>query len=77
MAYKKPQKRKKEESEKLRGEREIISRLLPSDLKKGELKDFGQEEEGKTFHKLHVLGMNYELWDKIHGLGSETWKGCG
>ena len=27
------------------------------------------------FHKLHVLGMNDDLWDKVHGLGSETWKG--
>ena len=22
------------------------------------------------FHKLHVLGMNGDLWDKVHGLGS-------
>ena len=28
------------------------------------------------FHKLHVLGMNDDLWDKVRGLGSETWKGC-
>ena len=32
MAYKKPQQRKKEESEKLRGEREIRSSLLILDL---------------------------------------------
>ena len=33
-------------------------------------------EEGKTFHKLHALGMNDHLWDKVRGSGSETWKGC-
>ena len=33
------------------------------------------EEEGKTFRKRHVLGMNDDLWDRFHGLGSETWKG--
>ena len=27
-------------------------------------------------HKLHVLGMNDDLWDRVRGLGSETWKGC-
>ena len=26
------------------------------------------------FHKLHVLGMNDDLWDRVRGLGSETWK---
>ena len=25
------------------------------------------------FHKLHVLG---NLWERVRGLGSETWKGC-
>ena len=28
------------------------------------------------FHMLHVLGMSDDLWDRVHGLGSETWKGC-
>ena len=27
------------------------------------------------FHKLHVLGMNGDLLDRVRGLGSETWKG--
>ena len=27
-------------------------------------------------YKLHVLGMNDDLWDKVRGLGSGTWKGC-
>ena len=28
------------------------------------------------FHKLRVVGMNDDLWDRVRGLGSETWKGC-
>ena len=36
----------------------------------------GQRKQGgKIFHKLHVLGMNDDLWDKVCGLCSETWKG--
>ena len=34
------------------------------------------KQEGKALHKLHILGMNGDLWDKVLGLGSETWKGC-
>ena len=44
------------------------------DLKDGKLSDSGKQEEGKTFHNLHVLGMNDDLWDEVCGLGSETWK---
>ena len=40
------------------------------------MQDSGKEEEGKTFHKLHVLGMNDDLRDQARGLGSETWQGC-
>ena len=47
-----------------------------SDLKDGKLQDSGKQEEGKTFHKLPVLGMNDDLWDRVRGLSSETWKGC-
>ena len=28
------------------------------------------------FHKLHVVGINDNLWNRVCGLGSETWKGC-
>ena len=28
------------------------------------------------FHKLHVLRVNDDLWDRVRGLGSVTWKGC-
>ena len=34
------------------------------------------QERRKASHKLHVLGMNDDLWDSIRGLGSETRKGC-
>ena len=50
-------------------EREIRSSLLILDLKDGKLYDLGKQEEGKTFHKLHVLGMNDDLWDRARGLG--------
>ena len=55
-------------------EREIRSSLLILDLKDGNLYDSGKQG-GKTFHKLHVLRMNDDLWDRVHGLGIETWKG--
>ena len=41
--------------------REIRSSLLILDLKDGKLQDSGKQEEGKTFHKLHVIGMNDDL----------------
>ena len=28
------------------------------------------------FHKLHFLGMNGDLGDRVRGVGGETWKGC-
>ena len=65
MAYKKPQQRKKEESKRLRGERERDrSSLLILELEDGKLQDSGKQE-GKTFHKLHVLEMNEDLWVEI------------
>ena len=27
-----------------------------------------------TFHELHFLGMSGDLWERVRGLGSETWK---
>ena len=41
--------------------REIRSSLLILELKDGKLHDSGGQEKGKTFHKLHVLGMNDDL----------------
>ena len=26
---------------------------------------YSGKEEGKTFHKLHVVGMNDDLWDRV------------
>ena len=46
------------------------------DLKTDKLYDSGKEDEGKTSHVLQVLGMNEDLWAKVRGLDSETWKGC-
>ena len=45
-------------------------------MKDGKLWDSGKQEEGKTFHKLHVIGLNGDLWDRVRGVGNETWKGC-
>ena len=69
--YTKPQ-----QWEKGKRDREISSSLLIFDLKDGKLQDSGKQEEGKTLHKLHVLGMNDDLLEGVLGLGSETWKGC-
>ena len=53
-----PQQRKKEESERLRGERDPIKFI---DLGFERWQVAGKQEEGKTFHKLHVLGMSDDL----------------
>ena len=34
------------------------------DLRGGKLENSGMQEGGKTCHKLHVLGMNDDLWDR-------------
>ena len=54
VTYAKPQQGKKEESERLTGERDQI-KLLILDLKDGRLQDSGKLKESKRFHKLHVL----------------------
>ena len=84
VAYAKPHKRKKEECERLRGERErererereIRLSLLILDLRDGELQDSGKQERGKTFQDLFVLGMNDDLWDRVRGESSLKLK-CG
>ena len=60
VAYTKPQQTKKEESERLREERDQIKFMILG-LKDGKLQDSGKHEEGKTFHELHVLGTNDDL----------------
>ena len=57
VAYTKPQQMRREESKWLRGEIDCIKFIV----------GFRKAEEGKTFHKLHVLGMNDELWDRDLG----------
>ena len=42
------------------------------DLKTDKLHDSRKGDEGKMFHVLQGLGMNEDLWDKVHGLGSKT-----
>ena len=32
--------------------------------------------EGKEFQSSEVLGMKDDLWARVRGLGSITWKGC-
>ena len=63
VAYTKPQKRKKEGKGK--EEREMRSSLLILDLKDAMLYDAGNEEEGKMFHQLNVLGMTDGFWDAL------------
>ena len=73
VAYTIPQPWNKEESERLRGERDQI-KFIDLRFERWQAVRFRNEEEGKTFHRLHVLGMNNDLWGRVPGLGSETWK---
>ena len=45
--------------------RGIRSSLFILDFTDDKLSDSGKQEEGKTFHRSHVLGMNDDLWDRI------------
>ena len=55
VAYTKAQQRKKEESERLRGEREIRTRLMILYMRDSSCR---VQKRDKMFHKLHVLGRN-------------------
>ena len=48
--------------------------LLMINLKEGKFLDSGKEREGKKFHIIQNLEMNDDLWDRVHGLGSELGK---
>ena len=61
----KPQRRKKEESERLTGEGDRI-KFIDRRFERWQVADLGKEEEGKTFHKLNALEMNDDLWDIIN-----------
>ena len=55
-----PQQRKKEESERLRGERDQI-KFIDLGFERWQVVRFTKARGGRTFHKLHVLGMNDDL----------------
>ena len=69
------QRKKKERSESLRGERDQI-KLIDLAFERWQVVRFRKARGRQTFHKLHVLGMNADLWDRVRGLGSETRTGC-
>ena len=52
-----PQEWKKEKRERLRGERDQI-KFIDLGFERWQVVRFREQEEGKTFHKLHVLRMN-------------------
>ena len=73
VAYTKAQQRKKEKSERLRAERDHM-KFLALRFEQWQVVRIRKAREGKMFHKLHVLGMNDDLWGKVRGLGNEIWK---
>ena len=74
MAYTKPQQRKKEEGKRLGVEREQV-KFIDLRFERRQVVKFRKQEASKTFHRLHVLGMNDDLWHRVCKVGSETWKG--
>ena len=70
MAYTKLKQGKKEESGQLRGESDQI-KFIDLKYERWQVVRFRKAREGKTFHTLHVLGMNDGLLDRVRGLGSE------
>ena len=64
VACTKPQQRRKEESERVRGERDQI-KFIELRFERWQAVRFRKaRRRGKTSHKLHVLGMNDDLWDE-------------
>ena len=74
VAYTKPQKWKKEETKSLRGDSPI--KLIDRQFVRWQVVRFRKARRKQDVHKLHVLSMTDDLWDKVHGLCSKTWKGC-
>ena len=56
-SFTKPQQRKKEKSEKLRGERDKIN-FIDLRLERWQVVRFRKTRRRQDVHKLHVLGMN-------------------
>ena len=76
MTYKKPQQRKEEESERLSGERDQIT-FIDLGFERWQFVRFrkASERQDDPIHKLYALGMNDDLWGRVRGLDSDTWKG--
>ena len=71
--YTKPQRRKTEESERLRGEGDQIN-FIDLRLERWHVAGFSKASRRQDVSKLHVLGMNDDLWGKVRGLGTRTVK---
>ena len=57
-----PQKMKKEESKRLRGEGDQI-KFIDLRFERWQVLGFREAKRRPYVHKLHVLGMNDDLWD--------------
>ena len=68
VAYTMPQQRKKEESKRLRGERDQI-KFIDLRFDRWQVVRFRKARGRQDVPKLHVLGMNDDLWDRVRGLG--------
>ena len=75
VAYTKPQQWKNEESERLRGEGDKMKFIYLA-FERGQVAGFRKGGRKQVFDKLPILGTNDGLWDRVLGLGSETWKRC-
>ena len=54
-----------EESEMLTGEGGQVE-FIDLRFERGQFVRFRKARRRKMFHKLHVLGMNDDLWDRVH-----------
>ena len=76
VAYTKPQKWKIGESKRLRGERDQV-KFIALRCERWQVAGFKKGRRRQESHKLHLLGMNEDLLDRVCGLGNESWKGGG
>ena len=64
----------KEERERLKGKGDKI-KFVDLRFDRAHIVGFEKGRRMQASHKLHVLGMNDDLY-RVCGLGSESWKGC-